>query len=104
MRRSLAVSAGLVGLMSCGRDRAPNQVVQSGARHQAADNASATPTNSHVALASRPSSDCDWIPIADVEAIVGKLAAPPREGKGGCVYTLPVPQHVLDERAKLDKI
>jgi hypothetical protein len=57
-----------------------------------------------VQLASRPSSDCDWIPVADVEAIVGKLAEPPREGEDGCVYKLPIPQHVLDERAKFTKL
>jgi hypothetical protein len=57
-----------------------------------------------VLVATAPSNDCDWIPVADVEAIVGKLAEPPREDEGGCLYTLPVPQHVLDERAKMAKL
>lgn len=59
---------------------------------------------SGASLATRPSNDCDWIPVAEVEAIVGKLGEPPREGDGGCVYTLPIPQKVLDERAKMDKL
>jgi len=35
---------------------------------------------------------------------VGKLAEPPRESDGGCVYVLPTPKKVLDERAKMAKI
>lgn len=61
-------------------------------------------TSAQVAVATTPASACDWIPVAEVEALVGKLAAPPREGEGGCVYTVPIPQHVVDERSKFTKL
>jgi hypothetical protein len=57
-----------------------------------------------VPLATRPTNACAWIPVEDVEAIVGKLAEPPRRGEGGCIYTLPVPQNVAANRAKLDRV
>ena len=33
---------------------------------------------------------CSWIPAAEVEAIVGALAGPPRPHEGGCLYPLPL--------------
>ena len=38
-----------------------------------------------------PSDPCGWIPTAEVEAIVGKLAGPPRRHEGGCLYPLVPP-------------
>lgn len=89
----------LATVVGCGHgDRAPNATPGSAA------SASGDGTNAQVQLANRPTNDCDWIPVADVEAIVGKLAEPPREDQGGCVYLLPIPQKVLDERAKYTKL
>src|ERR1044071_5275856 len=89
--------------VACGRgERSADKVSQSPAAATAsADN---RPTDSNIPLASRPSNDCDWIPVADVEAIVGKLAEKPREMDNGCVYTLPIPQKIQDERAQMAKI
>src|SRR6185369_11726799 len=92
----LAGVASLALITGCGnKDQAPRD---------SSANAPAGGSSSQVPLATRPSSDCDWIPVAEVEAIVGKLAEPPREGEDGCVYKLPIPQHVLDERAKFTKL
>ena len=44
-----------------------------------------------------PENPCDLLPVAEVEAIIGKLAEPPRKDDG-CRYILPVPDAVLDKR------
>jgi len=38
-----------------------------------------------------PADPCGWIPVSEVEAAVGKLAAPPTQ-QDGCRYTLVVPE------------
>jgi hypothetical protein len=105
MRSRCAVSALLAAGVGCGSvDHAADRVSQSGAASAPVARTSGNVTNAQPPLATRPSNDCDWIPVGEVEAIVGKLAEPPRERDGGCVYTLPIPQKVLDERAKMDKL
>jgi hypothetical protein len=73
-----------------------------GAKQQAAPGTRSP--SSQVQLATAPANNCEWIPAAEVEAIVGKLATQPRETDGGCLYTLPIPRNVLDERAKMEKL
>lgn len=51
-----------------------------------------------VQTASRPSDACGWIPVAEVEAIIGTLAEPPRQVAGDCRYTLPIPAEVTAKR------
>jgi hypothetical protein len=46
-----------------------------------------------------PSNGCDWIPAADVEAIVGKFAKPP-EPTDDCLYTLVIPDEIRALREK----
>lgn len=105
MRSRRAIAALLAACVSCGRvDHAPDRVSKSGVASASAARASGDATNAQPPLAIRPSNDCEWIPVAEIEAIVGKLAEPPREDDGGCVYTLPIPQRVLDERAKMAKL
>jgi hypothetical protein len=62
------------------------------------------PSSDRVPVAMRPANACGWIPVHEVEAIVGKLAEPPRRGEGGCIYTLTIPPNVVAERAKLDRV
>jgi hypothetical protein len=38
-----------------------------------------------------PDDPCSWVAGSDVEAIVGKLAGPPRAHEGGCLYPLAPP-------------
>jgi hypothetical protein len=105
MNRLCTVGALIAAVTSCTHDdRASLSVAHS---RQALESATGAPGKTSIAqtsLATRPESDCDWLPVAEVEAIVGKLAEPPRERDGGCVYTLPIPQKVADERAKMDKL
>ncbi|PYP80382.1 MAG: hypothetical protein DMD35_04555 [Gemmatimonadetes bacterium] len=56
---------------------------------------------SQVPLGTRPSDECGWIPAAEVEALVGPLAEPPRPEMGGCMYTLQVPAELAAKRAKI---
>lgn len=56
--------------------------------------ASAQPS---VRTASLPDDPCGWLPAADVEAAVGKLAEPPAR-QDGCRYTLVIPEEVRAKR------
>lgn len=95
----------LATALGCGHpDGSRANAVQSGEVPGSVASRSSGPSNNSLPLATRPANDCGWIPIAEVEALVGKLAEPPRESDGGCVYTLPIPQKVLDGRAKMDKL
>jgi hypothetical protein len=102
VRRALIVGLSLTIALGCAsKDQTPRDssdlVSQQGVQPTRASSPRAP-------VAARPTNDCEWIPVADVEAIVGKLAEPPRKGEGGCIYTLPIPQKVLDNRAKLDEV
>jgi hypothetical protein len=50
-----------------------------------------------IPTASLPENPCDLIPVAEVEAILGTLAAPPQKDDG-CRYILPVPESVTAKR------
>ena len=50
-----------------------------------------------IRTATLPENPCELLPVADVEAILGKLAEPPRRDDG-CRYILPVPESVLAKR------
>jgi hypothetical protein len=50
--------------------------------------------------ATRPASPCDWITTDEVEAVVGKLSAPPRTHEGGCLYPLPLDSITLARGAQ----
>lgn len=104
MRRAAVAATLLAVVSSCRRaERVSGSGAESSASHVAGRGTS-TVSAEQPPLAIRPANDCEWIPVAVVEGIVGKLADPPRESDGGCVYTLPIPQKVLDERAKMAKI
>jgi len=62
------------------------------------DPASATnqPT---VRTASEPTDPCEWIPVSEVEAVIGKLAEPPRRADG-CRYTMVMPEAASAQRQK----
>ena len=53
-----------------------------------------------IRAAAIPAEPCGWIPVADVEAVIGKLAEPPRK-EDGCRYTLVVPESVAAKRQQL---
>ena len=51
-----------------------------------------------IRTASIPADPCDWIPVAEVEELMGKLAEPPRQEDDGCRYTLAMPESVAEKR------
>ena len=51
-----------------------------------------------------PASPCDWIPVSEVEAVVGKLNGPARVERGGCFYPLPVDSITIARRASQDEM
>jgi hypothetical protein len=100
---NLAASVAAALLAACGGSQDADGV-------QAADDATdveearAKPS---VRTATVPADPCDWIPVSEVEAVVGKLAGPPTK-QDGCRYTLQMPEAVqarrqkfLDDQAKL---
>jgi hypothetical protein len=56
---------------------------------------------SPVPLATRPPDGCGWIPAAEVEALIGRFAEPPRPRGNGCVYVLPISPEVAAMRERL---
>lgn len=52
-----------------------------------------------VRTATPPDDDCGWIPVAEVEAIVGKLAGPPTK-RDGCRYMLVMPDQIREAHEK----
>ncbi len=84
----------LAALCACtGRDAQDENVAQAGAE----ENPPAATVQS--AAAEWPSDPCGWIPPAEVEETVGKLAGPPRRHEGGCLYPLvPPPPDAEDLR------
>jgi len=96
MRRRGLTAALLALLASCTGSKQPDA--------DSSSRSSDHPAPADIPVASRPANDCEWIPRADVEAIVGPLAEAPRTGDGGCIYALPIPPQVQEERDKLDKV
>ena len=51
-----------------------------------------------IRTASMPAEPCDWIPAAEVEALIGKLAEAPTKKDDGCRYILVMPEAVAAKR------
>jgi hypothetical protein len=83
-------AAALAGIWGCGGGQPAGQVGNRprgdapGAVHTAA--AAAGP----VRIGARPADACGWIPVAEVESLVGSLAGPPRPEGDACRYPLPL--------------
>ena len=58
-----------------------------------------TGTPSSVKVATRPATACDWIPVAEVEAILGPLAGTPVGHEDSCRYPLPLDSAAAKRRA-----
>ena len=59
---------------------------------------------SQVPVGARLANECEWISAAEVEALVGPFAEPPRPADGGCMYTLRVPPELAAKRAKMAEL
>ena len=86
-----------------------------GAAADASDGENATSTESGAVAAAAseiptngwPADQCAWIPVAEVESIVGPLVGPPRVQEGECFYPLPLDAEMARRRelaAKLEEI
>lgn len=53
-----------------------------------------------VPTAKEPDDPCKWIPVGEVEAVVGKLAEPPKR-EDGCLYTMVMPESVSARRQQM---
>jgi hypothetical protein len=51
-----------------------------------------------------PNDLCELIPVADVEAILGKLTGPPKGDKTSCTYPLPMDEETAKSRAGYQKM
>ena len=105
LRVSLPITVvALIGVGGCGgaaadvRDGEDATSTEGGAVAVAA---SEVPTNSW------PADPCGWIPVAEVESIVGPLVGPPRPEEGDCFYPLPLDAEMKRRRelaAKLEEV
>jgi hypothetical protein len=105
MKRWNAVAALALGAMltACGGGEssadgtsAPGADAETPSREGAA---SPEPWKPSIRTVSVPGDPCGWVPVPDVEAIIGPLAEPPKKADG-CRYTLVVPEAVAAKRAQ----
>src|SRR5919107_1475970 len=62
--------------------------------------ASAGTQTAAVKIADRPATACDWIPVAEVEAVLGPLAGTPVGHEDSCRYPLPLDSATARRRAE----
>jgi hypothetical protein len=101
MTRLAGLSVLLILLAACGGDGGAKSDAASTSPEKApagsASAASSPDWKPSIKTAALPDDPCAVIPAADVEAIVGKLAGPPKKADG-CRYTLAVPEAVTARR------
>src|SRR5436190_9334700 len=91
----------LPALFACAKGEGDNKQATPKVKVQGTAVSNRRGTASQVPLGTRPSDECGWIPAAEVEALVGPFAEPPRPEMGGCMYTLQVPAELAAKRAKI---
>lgn len=90
-----ALTATLVG---CGGNPEPGNAAGETGGMEAAKT-----TEQAVRTAPEPDDPCEWIPVSEVEAVIGKLAEPPKQADG-CRYTMVMPEAVSTaRRTAIDK-
>ena len=90
---SLAASIAATSLVACG----DSQDVDGASASVTAEGGNTARGQPSVPITTEPADPCDWIPVSEVEAVAGKLAAPPQR-KNGCRYTLVMPEAVRAKR------
>ena len=87
-------------LAACGGgDATPDTAAGS----KAAADPSAPEWTPAIKTAREPADPCAWIPAADVEAVMGKFAEPPRK-EDGCLYTFVLPEAVAAKRQQAKEL
>jgi hypothetical protein len=100
LRRSwFAITLLLAALapVACGGDTAKEDAAASAATAGAPEAEKKAAKALKVKTTTEPDDPCKWIPVAEVESIVGRLAAPPAR-KNGCLYTMVLPEAVAAKR------
>jgi hypothetical protein len=94
-----ALALATLALAGCGRsDAAANAESSAGKTGGTGADASTVRT------ATPPTDDCGWIPAAEVEAIVGPLAGPPKQTPQGCLYPVPIDSLTAKRREAAKKL
>ena len=106
MKRLAGVFSLSLVVAACGGGDAAKDPGTTGAAagSKAADTRSATAEwTPSIRTAPEPNDPCAWIPAADVEAVMGKLAEPPRK-EDGCLYTFVLPEAVAAKRQQAKEL
>ena len=100
MRKSILAVA-LVGVgAACGSGANPDAAAQDQASGGQGSGAGAVA----VETAAWPTNQCGWITVAEVEAVIGPLAGPPRSEDGGCLYPIPLNEETAKRREAARKL
>ena len=94
---SLSAAALCATLAACGRDSANKGIIARSLEVVAGSAKAAGRPHVAARTATEPADPCGWIPVSEVEAIVGTLAGPP-EPVDGCTYRLALPEPVRAAR------
>lgn len=85
-------------VVACGGGNDASSNADARASTKPAESKSASPEwQPSIKTAAVPADPCAWIPAEEVEAIMGKLAEPPRKADG-CRYTLVIPEALAAKR------
>ncbi len=103
MSPSTPVLLALATLALAGCDRPDSAAASAGSGGAAAPLASATSPGA-ARTATKPRDACGWIEPAQVEAIVGPLAGPPRPVENGCLYPVPMDSATSRRREAAKKL
>ena len=102
MHRFIFLAAVAAILSGCGGGQPPaegsaEKPAAAGTSNPAKPNEPSQDWKPAIRTAAYPADPCGWIPAADVEAVLGTFAEPPRV-QDGCRYTLVVPEAVTAKR------
>jgi hypothetical protein len=90
-----------LALAGCDRTDAPAASTRGDAGSSAPGS---TPAALPVRTAAKPRDACGWISAAEVEAVIGSLAGPPRTVQNGCLFPVPIDSLTARRREAAKKL
>jgi hypothetical protein len=106
MKRLAGLLSLSLALTACGGGDAATDPGTAGVAAASPANPASSPTSEwtpSIRTAAEPSDPCAWIPVAEVEEVMGKLAEPPRK-EDGCLYTFVLPEAVAAKRQQAKEL
>jgi len=105
IRRALPLTA-LVVLAACDRGASPASAAATNTKAAASDDDRGRPlaASTTVRTAIRPADACGWLSAAEVVAVVGPLAGPPKTDDEACVYPVPLDSATAQQRAQMAEL